>query len=233
MGLFDSFKKTEPAAQATTQPATPPSNVTAGGSADNGGTNVVTEQSDKAKNPLDVFNGMFNTKDANEVKAPSFSLPPDKLQEVAKSLNFTSNIDPELMSKALGGDAKSLVDIISHVGRESYSNSMAHLSGLSNEYINSRLAHENNSLGSKVKEQLTNTELGANTPNFNHPVVKQQLVQTAQALAKQHPDASPQEIAKMAKNYISELASAIAPQGTTNAQSNDAASVTDWEKYVS
>lgn len=247
MSIFDMFqKKAEPQQQSNNQQTNnnqqnnnqqdntaKPNGMTNGGSAEGNASNPPNQQTNNTTNPLDIFKGMYDTPDSSkEVKAPRFNLPADKLAEVTKSMNFTSNADPELMAKALSGDTKALVDLINHAGQQSYSNSMSHLSGLSDEYMNSRLSFEDKSFGSKVKQELTNSELSANTTNFNHPIVKQQLTDTARALSKQHPDASPQEIAKMAKDYITTLAQAINPPQQTQEQALTASQVTDWGKYL-
>lgn len=241
MALMDFFK---PAAQAQqqTQPQaqpnpgqqptgqqstnTPPSGITSGvvdpANANSGNNN-------QAENPLDAFKGMFDNTANNTEKAPSFSLPLDKLQEIASKQNFTANVDPELMKKALSGDAESLLAIINSSAQNAYARSLEHTSSLSDSYVNSRFEYEGKSFGNKVKEQLTTSELG-NTPGFDHPIVKAQLTSTAKDLAKMYPDASPQEIAKKARDYVTSLAQAINPQSKTEAESNSAKE-TDWDKY--
>lgn len=244
--MFSMFNKpasTTPAATGTQPQGTQqtpakqepnPSGVTAGGSADGGANNSDGQNATKPVNPLDAFTGMFNTSTSDGEKAPSFTLPQDKLSAVAKGLDFNSTVPPELMQKALGGDPKALMDVINHVGQQSYQNSMAHMSALSNEYVNSRLGYEDKTFGSKVKQELTNSELSANTTNFNHPVVKQQLTETARALSRQHPDASPQQIAQMARDYVTTLAQAINPQSTTGDGSNGTkAAETNWDEFFS
>lgn len=189
-----------------------------------------TQQSQTPANPLDAFTNMFDNKQSQGDKAPSFSLPKDVLETVSRGQNFTQGIDEALMAKALGGDAKSLIEIINASSQNAYRSSMDHMASLSDQFVTSRFEHEGKSFGSKVKEQLTNSELSSNTPGFNHPVVKAQLSSVAKDLSKQHPDASPQEIASMAKKYITELAQAINPQESTSAQSGKAVE-TDWDNY--
>lgn len=199
----------------------------------NDGNNANNGNSQEAANPLDSFKGLFDTANNKEPeKAPSFSIPDDVLKKVAGSLDFTQGIDPELMTKALAGDSKSLLAIINESGRKSYETSLSHLTSLSGQYIDTRLAHEGKTFGSKVKEQMTNSELGTSITNFNHPVVKAELSSKAKELARLHPDASPQEIAKMAKDYVTELANQINPKQQTAEEASKASEVQDWDKYL-
>lgn len=187
-------------------------------------------QSQQAENPLDSFKGMFDNKGTDGDKAPSFSLPQDILDKVSSSQNFLAGVNEELIQKAMSGDAKSFLDVINAATQNSYKSSLSHMSALSDQFMNSRLEHEGKSFGSKVKQELTTSELSANVPGFNHPVVKAQLSEVAKSLAKQHPDATPQEIAAKAKDYIIQMANAINPQTKSDAD-NEKASSTDWDTF--
>lgn len=244
MSIFDMFKSAgnnqqqqqqpnqqQPKTVAEGAPSNQPSGVTNGVADAN---NQQQQQSQPPANPLDAFSGLFDNKNVNTEKAPSFSLPDDVLSKVASSQNFLQGVDEQLVQKALSGDAKSFMEVIGAATQNAYKASLAHGSTLTDNFINSRLDFEGKTLGSKVKSELTNSELGASTQNFNHPVVKAQLTQVAQGLAKQHPDASPAQIAQMARDYVTELANAINPnsnQGTPgNPQGQKAADV-EWDKY--
>lgn len=235
-GIMDTIKNAVSGnKQQTTQTTPPASGITSGANAtvDNSG-QVNSGDANKAANPLDAFKNMYDTSTTQEDKAPSFTLPKDKLSQVAQSMDFTKGIDPAVMQKAMSGDAASFMEVIQHTGRAAYEASLEHSSGLTDQYVNSRLEHDSKSFGSKVKAELTQNELGT-TANFNHPVVKQQLTDTARLLSKQHPDASPQEIATMARNYVTTLAQAINPNfgDTGNASNKQTAQETNWDDYFS
>ena len=240
MALFDIFKSGNNQQQQQQQP---PAKVADGGVSNqpsgitNGQVNTDNtqqQQNQAPANPLDAFSNLFDNKDTNTEKAPSFSLPSDTLNQVASSQNFLQGIDEAVMQKAMSGDAKSFMDVINAATQNAYKASLTHGSTLTDNFINSRLDYEGKTLGSKVKSELTNSELGASTQNFNHPVVKAQLTQVAQGLAKQHPDASPAQIAKMARDYVTELANAINPnsqQGNSNSPQGEKAANVDWNNY--
>lgn len=246
MALFDMFKSGSNNQQSNQQSKQQqPANVAEGGisnqpsgitngmvdTSGNNSNNQQQQQSQQPANPLDAFSNLFNNTDTNTEKAPSFSLPDETLSSVAKSQNFLQGIDEGTVQKAMSGDAKAFMDVIGAATQNAYKASLAHGSSLTDNFINSRLDYEGKSLSGKVKNELTNTELSGSTQNFNHPVVKAQLTQVAQSLSKQHPDATPQQIAQMARDYVTTLAQAINPNSSTKDSGNKSAADTNWGEY--
>ena len=188
-------------------------------------------------NPLDFFKGMYDNKPNAASEPPKFAIPTENLQKAAGSIDFMQGIDPELMNKAKTGDVTSIMTMMGEVARNAYSNSMNHMSTLSDNFINQRLGFENTALPNKVKEQLTNHELGSNNAAFSHPVVKAQLTEVAKRLAGQYPDASPSEIAAQAKSYIIEMAKQLNGNGQDSTTGGNAggdqgsAKEINWDDY--
>ncbi len=190
------------------------------GTMPNGGKDGSNTQQQAQPQPMDKFAKMFDNEGSQGDAAPTFNLDPKTLGEVADSQDFMQGIDPELMQKATSGDMQSLMQLMNNVGRNAYKASLSHGGTLSSKYVEAREQHTAKGLGSKVKGELTTAAL-SNIPSFKHPVVQRQLKETAERLSKLHPDAQPQEIANMAIEYVSELASAINP--ATTAESGNAA----------
>jgi len=187
----------------------------------------------EAKNPLDAFTSMFqNTDNGEQNTVPKFDLPKDKLEATAKSMDFLQGLDQELLQKAMTGDAASFLEVIQHASRSSYQSALDHGSKLSDQFINQRLSFDEKGFASKVNSQLTQQELST-TANFNHPVVKQQLTEVAQRLAKANPDAAPADIARMAKEYVVEMANAINGTSAEDAAKKDKekSGEVDWTSY--
>lgn len=184
-------------------------------------------------NPLDFYSKSFqNTDNETDKKAPVYAISDEQLGKVAGSLDFMQGIDGELLKKAQGGDVNALMDMMNHVGRQAYSSAMSHNSSLTNTFVSERLGFEDSNLPTKLKSQLTQNELGSVT-NYNHPAVKAQLNEMAQRIAKANPDYTPQEVAKQAKDYFSELAKAISGNdGESNANGQKASEITDWSKWL-
>lgn len=185
------------------------------------------------QNPLDVYKKMFENANANaEVEAPKFSLDPKVVSDVSRKMDFTRGINPETMQKATSGDVNALLDIIKTVGQNTYRAALEHNTALTDTFISQRSEFESKKIDSGVRKQLTSSAL-ANTPNYNHPVVKAELNRIASQFAAANPDSSPQEVAEAAKKYIEDLQSALNPSAGKNADgSDDNSGEMDWTKYL-
>lgn len=182
-------------------------------------------------NPLDIYSKMYE--DANkssDLQAPSFKLDPKVLGEVSSSMDFTKGVAPELLDKALAGDAKSLLAIMQSVGRNAYSASLEHTTALTETHLGQRADFDSKRVNQGVREQLTSNELSS-APNYSHPVVKAELNRVAGMFAKSNPDASPQQIAIAAQKHLTELSQALNPSKSPEQVAADSGEV-DWSKYL-
>lgn len=229
MSIMDMFKSSPAPDNNSSQPptekslsASPPSTDPSGKIPGSDGIQV---------NPLDAYKKMFDNADkSSDIQAPSFKLDPKVLGEVSKSMDFTKGIDPSLLEKALGGDAKSLMQVIQSVGQNSYSASLEHATALTETHLGQRAAFEGSRVDKGVKQQLTSNALSTAT-NYGHPVVKAELNRVASQYAAANPDASPQQIATAAQKYIADLNSALNPSKTPEQVTKEGE--TDWTKYLS
>lgn len=232
MAIMDFFKNPSTPAPANAGPTgTPPvatgtpnpaPNTNAGNTNGPDGTNTFV-------NPLDAYTKLFDNANKNLDTPPSFSLDPKVLGEVSGNMDFTQGISPEMMQQATSGDAKALISIIQHVGRQTYQAAMTHNSALTDKFVGARSAYDQKSLGSKVKSELTSSAL-AQAPSFSHPVVRQELTRIATAMQAENPDASPQQIADAAQKYFTDIYSAVTPQPTAAEQRATKGEI-DWDNY--
>lgn len=180
--------------------------------------------------PFAKFSKMYDNP-SNPEAPPSFSLDDKILSEVAGSQDFMKGINPELMQKATSGDVNALLEIVHNVGRNAYKASLSHTGKLTEGFVSSRESFNEKGFGKKVRGELTANAL-AGTPSFQNPVVRKQLIKIAEGLQAQHPDAAPEEIANMAKEFVAELSKAIMPaqqgQGQGNQGSPDEVDYNKW-----
>lgn len=180
------------------------------------------------ENPLDIYSKMFeNAAKNSDIQAPDFSLDPKVVNEVSSKLDFTKEVPPELMEKALGGDTKALLSVIQQTSQNAYKAALQHGTALTDTFVKQRSDYDQKTINSGVKRELTTHAL-SDAPNFNHPVVRQELNRVAAQFAKANPDASPQEIAKSAQQYITDLSSALNPA----APKKELEGEMDWAKYL-
>jgi len=224
MGIMDIFKTTEPAAPAA--PAAKPDTTSPPKTED--GKMAGTNQ--EPVNPLDAYAKLFDNATKADDAPPSFTLDPKVLNDVSGSLDFTKAVSPELLSAAQSGDNKALLQIINQVGQQSYKAALHHSTSLTDRFVSARSQHDLKGIGSQVKRNLTEQALSS-TPNYNHPVVKAQLNSIANAMQVQNPDATPEQIANAAQQYIKDLADALNPAANKK-DGEGAADEMDWSKYL-
>lgn len=225
MNIFSNMFSPKPAAPAADAPApnTPP----APGATPDG---KIPGTDQHPVNPMDAYAKLWDTTATDTSTPPAFSIDPTTLDKVSGSLNFTQNVAPELMQKATSGDMAALMQIMNQVGQQAYKASISHNSALTDKFVAARSQYDFKNIGSTVKQEMTSTALQTSVPNASHPVVKQELRRIADAMQKQNPDASPQDIADSAKKYFNELYSAVNP-GQTQQEQQAATGEQDWDKY--
>lgn len=183
-------------------------------------------------NAMDAYNKMYeNANKDTSIQAPVFKIDPKVLGEVSRGMDFVKGVDPALMEKAMGGDAKSMIQLMQSVSQNAYSASLEHATALTETHLGQRAAYDSSRVDKGVRQQLTTNAL-SEAPNYSHPVVRQELNRVATQYAAANPDASPQQVAKAAQKYISDLHTALQPQQTPE-QQREASGEMDWTKYLS
>ena len=186
--------------------------------------------------PSDLWNKMWDTTNDGEKAQtpPQLNIDPSILNEVSGKLDFMQGVDPALMQKATSGDAQALIDIMQHVARGAYRNSLSHSGKLTNEFIGQREAFSGQKLPSLIKSQLTDSLLqgeGGKAP----PFVQKQMQDLAKRMQQANPDATPAQVKQSVQEYIQQLYQfAGGGQGSNGGQSDQNQNVqqgTDWDKW--
>lgn len=230
MSFMDMFRQTqEISAQPQDQNQTQPKNPSVAGVNLPAQVEKMPGSDQTPPNPLDVYSKMWENANKASEAPPAFALDPKVVNDVSANLDFTKGISPEVMQKALSGDTQALMEAINQAGRAAYTTSLTHTSALTDKFISARHEFDSRNVGAQVRNELTASAL-ANTPNYNHPVVKKELNRIASAMAIDNPDASPEQIAKAASKYIQEFANAISPPAAPSPEATSGE--TDWAKYL-
>jgi len=178
--------------------------------------------------PLAPFAKMYDTV-AQQDTAPQFALDEKALSTAASSLDFMKGIDPQLKERAMTGDATAIMELIAHGSRQAYQHALSHSSTLTGKFTDAREAYNSKSFSGKVRNELTVNAL-TGTPNYSHPVVRKELIRVSKEIQAQNPDASPQEVADQARQYLTEISGALNPTNTAQEQQSKGKSV-NWDNY--
>lgn len=197
------------------------------------------DPNDKSKDPLAIFDGIWDTQNKTDsaAKVPSFSLDPEALKKVSDQLQFAPQLTPELLAKFKEGDVETIGQILNATGRQAYSTLMSHIPTLTDKYVTARLEHDRSGLGRTVRQNLTANSLEQLASK--NPVLRQQMDRVVEAIYDKFPDATPDWVAGQVKTYFIGIAKLMdpesfkpdpnAPEGDDpNKQTQDQ----DWLKYL-
>lgn len=194
--------------------------------------------------PLDAFSDLFTIDPKKEpvkdpLKDPIFNVDPAKLAEVVSKMDFARNLPPELVAKALGGDAASFSTILNAVARNSYLLSTQMMTKLVASAFETNNGRWEGALSSRFRDFQINFSEPQNAA-LKHKAAQPVLTALKSTIAIQNPELSPMEVSKKAEDYFLSMAKAINSVGTeelggggkgTGGKGAPAVEM-DWLKYL-
>ena len=189
-------------------------------------------------NPLDVYREILDNQNKGDSNLPpSFDIPEAELDKVVSGLDFTSNVPPELLERAVsGGDPKAFMEILALSTRQAYKTAIQHTTKLTEAQFGQRSNYDDTRMQKAVKSGLVDNSLSS-VNNYNHPVARKELNRVASDMAIQYPDKTPQQIADAARDYLQQVAAAIQnPKQALPGQHLDPTGKEmefDWGSYLS
>lgn len=195
--------------------------------------------------PLDKFSSLWKNSNVDEKGQPiqsvdPFSQPllnadPTKIAEAASSHDFTRSIPPELMQKAMSGDAGSMVQIINHVGQQSLAVA-AQLSTATAEYAGKGVQSRfDQAFESRYRKQQLQQQKSTN-PVLNHPNAAPLLQMLRNQAASNNPGWSPEECSQWAESYIMDMSGELRPGGGQGGNEGEPTKrpgqVDDWDDWA-
>lgn len=206
------------------QQQAPINNPSQGGNVD--GTN-------KPVDPVEFYNKMWSNNPNQQGEAPpKLAIDPKTLDQVSSQLDFMQGAPQELVQKATNGDVQALMALMNHVSKNAYRTSMQHQSAVTDAFVGQREEFFGKRIPGVIKDELTMNNLagGAKTPSY----VRQQLADIAKKYQAANPDASPEEVAQAARQYVADLSKAVNgdPNGQQGQQGQQRQQQeTDWDAY--
>ena len=158
----------------------------------------------------------------NPLTQPVFNNDPAKMAEQAAKLDFTSGITPEQVSKALGGDAAALMELINTSNRNAFLAAAQYSNGVTNQGL---LANNQRIIG-ELPRHIKEVQLGqttADNPVLDHPAVSPIVTSLKQMLLNKNPAASPMDINKQVQDFFGVIAGAYSESSPEFKQQQTAA----------
>lgn len=191
--------------------------------------------------PLDPFKDLFKIDPNNQPPADPFQqalieMDPKKLGEAVSKLNFTQGINKELMTKALGGDVDSMMQVLNNNARAVFAGTANMMKGV----VEAAISKNNGRLDSVFGDRMRSHMLNFQRPNneaLSHPAVQPVLaaLRTTISQSSAGRSMSPEDISKKAEEYFLSMSDAISaakpPKDTSSGPGGTGAEV-DWTKFL-
>lgn len=247
--LFGQPAAPAPAAAAQPQSQSTPGNLPATptvqtastpGAAPNGVVpDTVAASATQSADPLDQFKDIWQPTDKQKQgPEPLINFDPKAIAEASKKTDFSKLINPEqLQAIGQGGEAamQAFATALNSVAQGVYAQSTFATSKIVEQAVAKAQENWNAELPSHVKKLNLTETLQTENPAFSHPAASPILGAIQAQLTQKYPNASSQELATMAKNYLGEFASAIQAPSKKAEESKNAAATpqeTDWSTFA-
>ena len=183
---------------------------------------------------MDSFKDLWQNTDTPKTDDSLFSVDPKALQSTVGKMNFLGSIPPKVQEalKTGGEEAvKANLYLMNQVAQQSFAQSAQATAKI----VEAALAKQAEAFESKVsqvvKKQGMSENLRSSNPVFAHPAAEPILQGIQSQLLSKYPNASQQELAQMAQNYLSTFASEIT--GANKPKEKSSKTDTDFSDFFS
>ena len=193
-----------------------------------------TQQPTEPASPMDSFKDLWQNTDTPKTDDSLFSVDPKALQSTVGKMNFLGSIPPKVQEALnTGGEeaVKANLYLMNQVAQQSFAQSAQATAKI----VEAALAKQAEAFESKVsqvvKKQGMSENLRSSNPVFAHPAAEPILQGIQSQLLSKYPNASQQELAQMAQNYLSTFASEIT--GANKPKEKSSKTDTDFSDFFS
>lgn len=190
------------------------------------------------QDPLSAYANLWKkTEPGQEDQAPQFTIKPETINQAAEGLDFMGTLPEGVSLDGFGENKETLAALLNHVARSTYATAINHQSQLTGKFTDLRLAHESKSIPKHIRESMTNYSIDNDPAASKSPVIKESLRMVSKQFRDLHPDATPEQIAKMSKSFFTDLAGAMNPEKSKEEQAMEQSQAPggidfDWSKYA-
>lgn len=162
----------------------------------------------------------------NPLNQPLLNTDSGKLAEASRKMNFTTGVDPQLVQKALSGDAEAFMTVLNH----STQNAFMAAAQLSTNMVEGAAKTNNSrfdsSLDERFKKFLAAQERSTN-PILSHEAVAPIVDVYKSQLLKKYPEKTAGEIHQMAEQMMTNFATELLKSNEKKQQAESGSSTKD------
>lgn len=167
------------------------------------------------------------TPQADPLAQPLFSFKKEDVIANAKKLDFTSQVNPELATKALAGDAAALQQYVN----ETVQTAFAAMTLNAGNLMNDGFQRHGQAFDAALPTRLRNHEIAtrqSDDPVLSHPGVAPVVKAMMATIAAQQPQLRPEQVQAAAENYVKGLGGAFQLQEKATTVKKQEAESPDW-----
>lgn len=190
---------------------------------------------------LDKFEELFKPIDPNDPNAPKdfdpsniFNIDPAKINEAVQNINFSDVITSEMMTKINeGGEGamQAMAQAMNAVAQKTFSTSILANAKMTENALTIANQHLGSKFDRQIKQNKVADSLRTANPALDHPAAKPIVTALEGQLALKYPQASAEELTKMAQSYLESFAG-IASGHIKEDPKPQSASDVDWEEFM-
>ena len=179
--------------------------------------------------PMDEYSKLWeNDPTKTSAPAPLFDIDPTKFAEAVKTADFTKMLPPDLMAKALAGDAVALSAAMNGVAQQVFSHQTMATTQLIEQALNKRDAVLRDSMPDMVRKARVSDNL-SELPIYKHEATRPLIAALEMQLSQKFPQANAAQITEQAQRYIAEFAKLAGGNTTPAATANNGEP--DWSSF--
>jgi hypothetical protein len=193
-------------------------------------------------NPLDPFiNLMTPSKEVQTARqnqqqqqeAPIFGdqFTGENIGKHLSSADFMHGVNPETVSKALGGDAQSFSEVINAAVRNAVSTSVQMSKGMVEHGVKTGTDRFGNTLDSRIRNFQLNSQTSKN-PALQHPIGKALMTTVVRQIAEANPKMSAEEASAKGEELFSQFASMLTAKDGKEGNQESGPKKMDWTSFL-
>jgi hypothetical protein len=163
------------------------------------------------------------------LSGPLLTVDPQKLKEAASKLNFTGNIAPEQLQKAMSGqDPQAFMDVLNSVAQGAFLQAMQVNAGV----VETAFQKHTSRIETALPDRIRNIQVRNAAPKhaaLSHPAAAPMVEALKGQIARANPHLSPEKVAEHAENYFIAFASDVTAGNQQQSNGNKSGpQETDW-----
>lgn len=190
---------------------------------------------------LDKFADLFTPVSPEQAaKQPNFdpdalfaTLQPDKVAEIAKSMNFAEGLTQDTLA-AIGnggeGAIQAFAAALNQVGQQSFTKALLASAQVTKQALSTANQSLDGRLSAAARDQAVKSAIFAENPALNSPAAKPIVDALQQVISTKNPTATSSEIQATVKEYLSNFAAVASGQQQQQQQQAAQNQETDWAK---